>query len=400
MKRKLNIAIFHLAFIYSGGGEKLVLEEARGLKKLGHEVTIYTSVIFKDRCFPDLLPKLTIKTFLPVIPHIIPERESFQILLSCILAPLIAWRFKSYDVVLAANQPSPWMAFWVKLFFGIPYVSYLAQPTRFLYPRKVDLEEGLIFSKKRRFSIANKLLRMSKPIAYKFDRLSIRKSNAILTNGEYMRKIINKVYKVKAISCPAGAYPVRKIRNYESRSKKPYILITNRHFPQKRFEYAIMALPSILRVNGNITLVITGGETYYTNDLKRLTEKLSLSDRVKFLGLVKESELSKLYIDAACYVYTAPEEDFGMGVIEAMAHGTCVVAWDNAGPSYIIKNNETGLLAKPFEVSDFAQKIISVISRLKLSERISKKAWEEVKKKYSFDAHNKCIEGQLLNSIK
>src|SRR3989344_8702296 len=134
-KKKLKIAIFHLAFIYSGGGEKLVLEEATGLKKRGNDVFVFTSVINEKRCFPDVIRKSTIKTFLPQLPFIVPEHESFQILLSCIMAPFFAFRFRRFNVILAANQPSPWIAWWVKRFFGVAYVSYLAQPTRFLYPR-------------------------------------------------------------------------------------------------------------------------------------------------------------------------------------------------------------------------------------------------------------------------
>src|SRR3989344_4389348 len=64
-KGGLRIAIFHLAFIYSGGGEKLVLQEAEGLKGLGHEVEIFTSVVKRSNCFPDYIKKFQIKTFLP-----------------------------------------------------------------------------------------------------------------------------------------------------------------------------------------------------------------------------------------------------------------------------------------------------------------------------------------------
>ena len=50
---KLRIAIFHLGFFYSGGGEKLVLEEIRGLRALGHEVTCFAPYVDRERCFPD-----------------------------------------------------------------------------------------------------------------------------------------------------------------------------------------------------------------------------------------------------------------------------------------------------------------------------------------------------------
>jgi hypothetical protein len=33
--RKLKIAVFHCGFVYSGGGERIVLEEVLGLRRLG-----------------------------------------------------------------------------------------------------------------------------------------------------------------------------------------------------------------------------------------------------------------------------------------------------------------------------------------------------------------------------
>src|SRR3990172_4270727 len=98
---KFNIAIFHLAFIYSGGGEKLVLQEAEGLKGLGHEVEIFTSVVKRSNCFPDYIKKFQIKTFLPQINYIVENHESTLILLSCILAPFFSVRFRKYYVIFS-----------------------------------------------------------------------------------------------------------------------------------------------------------------------------------------------------------------------------------------------------------------------------------------------------------
>ena len=115
--KKLKIAIFHLAFGYSGGGERLVLEEAKGLEKLGPQVTIFSPLVDKKNCFPDEINNYKILKILPYTPKIFPGRESFQVILVCILAPFLVWKFRKFDVILAANQPSPWIAYWVKLIY-------------------------------------------------------------------------------------------------------------------------------------------------------------------------------------------------------------------------------------------------------------------------------------------
>lgn len=410
-KKSLKIAIFHLAFIYSGGGEKLVLEEARGLEKLGHKVSIFAPVVDKDNCFPDVIKDFDIKTFLPQIPFMVRGHESGLILLTCVLAPFFSFRFRKFDVILAANQPSPWIAWWVKNFFGVPYVSYLAQPTRFIYPRKIDKKTGLVFSKKAAESISAKLMHKAHRLIYWADKTSIAGSDRVLANGEYIREVLEKTYKVKVVSCPAGAHPVRNVGSYESRLKgslkiagkivkKPYLLITNRHFAQKRFEYGIFALSFLLHKYPDFCLVITGTETDYTNEIRLLIDRLNLNGRVIFLGYIKEGQLKKLYKNAAVYLYTAPEEDFGMGIVEAQAFGAPVVAWDNAGPSQIIVNEKTGILAKPFVTSEFSEKVLRLVKEPELAKKISSRALKRVKENFSYEIHTKILEREIMNVSK
>ncbi|OGM02159.1 hypothetical protein A2115_01455 [Candidatus Woesebacteria bacterium GWA1_41_8] len=406
LKKKLKIAIFHLAFIYSGGGERLVLEEAKGLKEKGHSVEIFTSVLDKRACFPDTIGGFNIRTFLPDIPFIFDGHESFKIVMSCILAPLFAIKFRKFDVILAANQPSLWIAWVAKRLFSIPYVSYLAQPTRFLYMRKIDKKTGLFFSKKASDSFTAMVMHKAKRFIYWADKISIKSSNVVLANGDYIKAVLEKTYSIKAISCPAGAYPTSKVSDYRLRLRgkiaigpseitKPYLLLTNRHFSQKRFEYAVFALVALLGKYPNYSLVVAGKETDYTNEVKRLVARLDLTSKVKFLGYVKEKELNILYSNAAVYLYTAPEEDFGMGVIEAMAKGTPVVAWNNAGPTGIVRNGIDGLLAKPFETSDFSQKVLRIASNNRFAQKVAQAGLESVKKRFTYEKHLKTLEGQL-----
>ena len=399
MKSKsLKIAIFHLGFIYSGGGEKLVLQEAFELTKRGHKLQIFTSVVDKKKCFPDLIKKHKIKLFIPFLPTLGKNHESMQILVNCALAPFFSFRFRNYDVILACNQPSSWMAFWVNLFFKVPYVSYLAQPTRFLHRRNVDQETGLIFSKKADHSLSAKLMELCKSFIVFADEVSIRNSNYILSNGEYIQKVLEEIYKIKVISVPSGADGVKSTTNKVI--DKPFILLTNRHFPQKRFEYGILAFASLLKDFPDLKLVISGAETDYTLELHALIARTSLTDKVIFTGYLDENKIKRLYKDAEVYIYTAPEEDFGMGVVEAMKYGTPVVAWDAAGPSKVIINNVSGLLARPYDVSDFASKIKLLLKDDKLVKKITKEAKKIALNKYSLNVHVDELEIYLKKAIK
>ncbi|HUC95246.1 MAG TPA: glycosyltransferase family 4 protein [Candidatus Saccharimonadales bacterium] len=408
--RKLKIAVFHLAFVYSGGGEKLVLKEVEGLKKMGHRVHLFTCVVDKKRCFPDLTKNIEIQEFLPWAKPFLKNHEAFQVVLSSILSPFFAYKFKDYDLIFAANQPSLWIAYVVKLLFSKKYVGYLAQPTRFLYPRRVDKETGLYFVKKETVSYSAKLMNKFRKSIKKIDLLSVQNAEKILVNGEYMTNVIKKIYKVKAENCPAGAHYLNKTKGFKFKKtgnvringyilKKPYILMTNRHAWQKRFEFGLSAFSGLLSQSNNYSLVISGASTLYTNELKVEIERMGLTDKVLFIGLVKDRYLDKLYKNAAVYLYTAPQEDFGMGVIEAMGQGVPVIAWNDGGPGKNIINGKTGFLMKRGDIESFTQGLVRMVHDTKLCTQMGKNAVLEVKNKYSWKNHFYLLEDSLKSLV-
>lgn len=405
-KKKLKIAVFHLGFFFSGGGEKLVLEEAGELMKRGWDVSLFAPVVDKEDCFPDIIKRFKVHSLFFPFSFNFPLRDFISIAGAVFLTPLTFFRYIKYDVFFGANQPGPLICFLLSKILKKPYVIYLAQPTRLLYPRKIDLEKGF---GKGSFDIFFFLTHLFRPIVLFLDRVSIQKADKVLINGEYMAGIIQKVYGVKGVVCPAGCYFKEEPAFYKERwngelkidnevIKKPYILVTNRHFPQKRLDYAIKSLVRVRRKYKGISLVITGASTVYTQELKTLVKKLGLEEEVLFTGLVSEKNLSKLYSQAVIYLYTSPEEDFGMGIIEAMAAGVPVVAWDNAGPSTTVINNKTGFLVKPCLLGEFAKKIVFLLQQRDINIKMGKNGIKRVKENYTYKKHSDILEEVLLQA--
>ncbi len=401
-KKRLNIAIFHLAFLYSGGGERLVLEEAIRLQNLGHKVTCFIPVASDKNCFPELLNKVKIKRLLPkILPNWYPDSALLSILGACVFSPLLFFRYREFDLYLGANQPGPWLAFVLSKINKKPYIIYLAQPTRLIHPRLIDQQVGLRLN--FGFSMLNIITKVFKPLISLLDVISIKNANTILANGSYAKGLLEEVYKIKAVNCPAGSDLQKKVNNsiiaerFSGKYKlgvvyiqKPYVLLTNRHFPHKKFEYAMEAFLKMKRKR--IELVITGQETEYTLFLKKKYKKFK---RIRFVGLLSEVDLNKLYSNAALYVYPAPEEDFGMGIVEAMSHGLPVVAWGNAGPTGIIKHEYDGFLARPFDTTNYAYFMDKVLKNKIMYEKISIAAQEKVQKHFTYKAHVRLIDRQV-----
>jgi len=410
--KKLKIAIFHCGFVYSGGGERIVLEEARGLKKRGHEVLVFAPTVDEKVCYPDFLEELQVRTFLPSFIERFPFRDALRMTASSLLAPILALRFRDVDVFLGANQPGAWIAFCMAKVLKKPYLVYLNQPNRLVYPRKVDIQTG--WQTRKDYYLLAEVIKRIKPFIALADRISFTSGQAMLVNGDYIGKVIKKIYKKPIVLCPGGAYPqawaslkLNPENAFEGEFEmngfkitKPYVLITNRHEPQKRFEYVISAMEKVVKKVPGAILVIPGPFTSHTPKLINLSKRLKINQKVLFLGQVSEEELQRLYQEAAVYCYPSPDEDFGLGPLEAGVWGVPVVAWNHGGPTVTVVHGKTGYLAKPYKVSDYASGIIMLLSDPKKRARMGKAAWERVKDDFSWERHVDILEKEIKKALK
>ncbi len=401
----MKIAAIHLGFFYAGGGERLVLEEVRGLRRLGHEVECFAPIVDAEACYPELIREVGVRSLLPRPPAWLPGRVAVAVLLACLLAPLLALRFRRFDVILAANQPSAWIAWVASKLLQKPYVAYLAFPNRVLYPRPIDLEVNRPNIDYQVFALA---ARLARPLVAWADRVSVAGAAAVLANGTYMAGVLEQVYRRAMIACPAGSYPVPAEQLDFNRRRegllllgsrsiaKPFVLLTNRHYAHKRFDYAIRAVRSLPEG----ILVVTGARTDYTAEMEALATELGVDTRVVFTGLVSDRELARLYAEAAVYVYPAPEEDYGMGIVEAMGHGVPTVAWRAAGPTSTVADGETGFLIEPFHEDTFARRISALLANPELAERLGRAAWLHVNNGLAYPTHFRRVEHELERALK
>lgn len=401
-----RIAVFHCGFTYSGGGERIVIEEVLGLRRRGYQVECYAPTVDATRCYPDLLGDVSVRTFLPQLPRWVPYREAVQMAATSVLMPLYAWRFRGVDAIVGCNQPSAWIAWWAARLMDVPYVVYLNQPNRLVYPRNIDRQTGWVSNADYRL-LAAVVVRATRFVAWA-DRRSVQEADQLLVNGDYIGDIIRKTYRRDAIDCPAGCHVASSgfplplearfsggftINGFPIR--RPYVLLTNRHYPQKRFDLAIRAMVEVRKQHPRAQLVIPGPATTHTASLEELAKELGLDDAVLFLGPITEEELQSLYEGAAVYVYPAPEEDFGMGVIESMAKGVPVVAWNQAGPTVTVGPG-TGHLAEPLEVGDYASGISRLLDDRVENERTGVRAFEWARR-FDWERHIDTLEAAVLD---
>jgi glycosyltransferase involved in cell wall biosynthesis len=407
-QRRFKIAIFHCGFIYSGGGERIVLEEISGLQKRGYKVDCYVPTYDSRLSYPDIIERFEIKTFLPQLPRWFPLRFATQIVASCLLAPLMFWRFLDYDIFLGANQPGAYMAWVIAGILRKPYFVYLSQPNRVLYPRNHEDWQN-VFD----YYFLNKIINIifKKPVEI-LDRLSITKGKALFINGSFVAKEIVAVYKPRSwIDCPGGAHLVEKellrINRKEGsfkieniKVKKPYILFTSRHEPWKRFDWAIEIFAKALKKYPNFYFVIPGSaETTVTPKLRYLAKKLGIEDRVIFIisSKQKQKDLWKIYKNAYAYIFTSEKEDLGIVVQEAQANYLPVLAWRVGGPTVTVKDKITGFLIDPYDHDRMAEKLVFLLENPEVRDKMGKAAWEHIKENFSWERHVSILEKEFSN---
>ena len=412
MSEKAKIAIFHCGFVYSGGGERIVLEQARGLEKRGYQVQVYAPTIDQKACYPSLLEELKVKTFLPEVFENLPFRDALRMVASSVLAPILAINFRKVDLFIGANQPGAWIAFCMAAVLRKPYLVYLNQPNRLVYPRKIDRQKG--WQTRGDYYLLARIIKRIRPFIRWADRVSFTSGKAMLVNGDYIGRVIKEIYKKPLVICPGGASPQawEKLRlNPQSAFKgelkikdkkitKPYVLITNRHEPQKKFDYVIKALKEVLRKIPEALLVIPGPFTSHTPKLIKLSKHLKIDQKVLFLGQISEEDLQRLYQEAAVYCYPAPDEDFGLGPLEAGSWGVPTVAWNYGGPTVTIIHQKTGYLAKPYQIKDYARGITKLLLSPKKRAQMGKAAWKQVKDNFSWDQHLDVLEKEIEKTLR
>lgn len=98
---------------------------------------------------------------------------------------------------------------------------------------------------------------------------------------------------------------------------------------------------------------------------------------IQSYGYLSEESLIGLYADCDVMVIPSRHESFGQTVIEALACGTPVVAFDATGPRDIIKSKKTGYLAEAYDTTDLRAGIEWVTRNTERCEKLGRAARED-----------------------
>ena len=126
------------------------------------------------------------------------------------------------------------------------------------------------------------------------------------------------------------------------------------------------------------------GEGYHKENLVDLAGKLSIKDKLRFLGKKGHEELAKLYNISDVFVL-ANLQEITPAVNEALACETPIVVMECGGHKFVIPNNNYGLISKKLDIEDMADKIILLLKNKKLANRIAVNGRKRVLDNFSIE---------------
>ncbi|MDP3770358.1 MAG: glycosyltransferase family 4 protein, partial [bacterium] len=338
----MKIAIIVRKLNVKGGTQRQSLHLARELKKMGHEVTLYTFLYSPEQCYGELLQGLRVVSlerypssgFLFFQEYAVAKELSQMIdSQTDLLNPhdQVSYRVASYMKRRVRNIPSVWM------------MNDLPTKT-FSLARRAELDPQFKPSLMQTIGAA---------IGDWYEgRRFIRDQDRITVLDERDKKWLQEYFGKEAIVVRSGI----DIEQFSYAERKPIsgkritILMAGIFFSHRRFEDGIYALKILYDSGYDAHMTIVGeyqGNQSYYQSLCKLCGNLGVSDRIVFTGKISDSDLTSSYRSHDIFLFPNHLQSWGLAVFEAMASGCPVIVSKTAGASEVLTDGENALLVPP-----------------------------------------------------
>lgn len=233
------------------------------------------------------------------------------------------------------------------------------------------------------FSLASKLVAVSKPMRKKLIELDFKEENIVLT--------------------PCAADPsFEKIQPVFS--KKQFVGI-GRFTDKKAPYYTILAYNEVAKKHPDTRLILAG-DGVLLNTCKNLVKHYDLENKVKFLGVISPEKYQKLLSESLAFVQhsiTAENGDMEgtpVAIMEASTAGLPVIATRHAGIPDVIEHGVTGLLCEEHDVSAMANNMLRVLNDVTYAQKLGAAGKQYILENFSMQRHIQNLQDVLEEAIR
>ncbi len=170
----------------------------------------------------------------------------------------------------------------------------------------------------------------------------------------------------------------------------PIMLTVARLVPHKGQDMGIRALAMLAHDFPELRYIMVG-EGHDEQRLRELARELGVSDKVGFVGAMRDDELPEAYATATVYLGASRVdreinvEGFGISFLEAGASGVPSIAGDSGGVRSAVRDGETGIVVPPTDVDAIADAIRSLLLNEQRRKQMGHAARLAVETHYNWD---------------
>jgi glycosyltransferase involved in cell wall biosynthesis len=209
------------------------------------------------------------------------------------------------------------------------------------------------------------------------DRRLARRTHAIVANSQgvvdFYRERGIPTHKFRVI--PNGISPARPSALTRSQVLDEFRIpetgkivgSMSRLWPQKCIRDVIWATDHLKVFRDDVYLLLLGDGPLRAS-LERYADQIEIRDKVRFLGI--RDDVPELLPHMDVVVSASAYEGLSNSLMEALAAGVPVVATDIPGHRELVRNGETGFLARPGSVADLANLINQLLKDPDLAQRM------------------------------
>ena len=151
----------------------------------------------------------------------------------------------------------------------------------------------------------------------------------------------------------------------------------------KRPDLLVHILPSIITQFPNILVLFVGRDEGMLNYCRDLSNKLKVTENVRFLGYISDKDKHALYEAADIFALVSDKEAFGTVLVEAMANELPVVVTDARGPKSVVQDGINGLIVKRNNAPALAEAILKLLKEDGLRKQLAINARISAENNYS-----------------
>ncbi|MDP1719332.1 MAG: glycosyltransferase family 4 protein [bacterium] len=359
---------------YFGGGERVPLEQARYLSRLGHHVTIVTtktarpSALFMDfvRKNPSVHVELVpMSTKLKVLHRIVPGHSRAR------------WDDESLEFGRLTED------YYWKNKFDLVAIHYTVDALRIPDCQTVALQ--LHGCPKRRRNI---------------DALALKRSDVLLSVARYVTNFWRRMYQIKKPillaynGINASVFCPRKI------STKYDLFFAGRLIKIKGVDDLLRAVGLATERFPELKLLIVGRGPDEER-LKALAVNLGIAGNICWAGSVSDEALLSAYRSSRVSVFpSTAKEGVLTTMLEAAACGAAVITTNSCGMPEFLKNKKNGLLVAPGDPKSLTDAILLLLDNPALAGKLGANARRAIVQSWTWEKRAADLSAIYKNVVK